>query len=197
LWDERYSGESYAYGKHPNDFLAQSYQLIARQGRVLCLAEGEGRNGVFLAQQGLDVLAVDASAVGIAKAQKLAEEKGVKLHTLVADLADFVIEPESWDAIVSIFCHLPPVLRRQLHQQVVRGLRPGGVFILEAYTPEQLSYKTGGPPVAELTMQLADLRGELAGLDIRLGEERLREVHEGEYHTGTGAVVQLLAVKPG
>lgn len=196
MWDERYSGESYAYGKQPNDFLLQNYQQIARQGRVLCLAEGEGRNGVFLAQQGLDVLAVDASAVGMAKAQKLAEEKGVKLHTQVADLADFVIEPESWDAIVSIFCHLPRVLRSQLHHQAVRGLRPGGVFILEAYTPEQLSYKTGGPAVVEMTMQLADLREELAGLDIRLGEERIREVHEGEYHTGTGAVVQLLAVKP-
>jgi hypothetical protein len=195
VWDERYSAETYAYGKQPNDFLLHSYKRIP-PGCVLCLAEGEGRNGVFLAQQGFQVLAVDASSVGMAKAQRLAQEKGVQLETRVADLNDFAIEPDSWDGIVSIFCHLPPPLRRRLHRQVVQGLRPGAVFILEAYTPEQLTYNTGGPPVAELTMRLAEVREELAGLEIRHGVELVREIHEGEYHNGSGAVLQIVAVKP-
>lgn len=194
MWDERYSGETYAYGKQPNDFLLDTYKQIP-PGRVLCLAEGEGRNAVFLAEQGFQVLAVDASSVGMAKAKRLAQEKGVQLQTRVADLNDFVIEPESWDGIVSIFCHLPPDQRRRLHRQVVQGLRPGGVFILEAYTPEQLVYKTGGPPVAELTMRLADVRQEINGLEICHGVERVREIHEGEYHNGAGAVLQLVAVR--
>lgn len=194
MWDERYSAETYAYGKQPNDFLRQNFQQIP-PGRVLCLAEGEGRNGVFLAEQGFHVLAVDASRVGLAKAQRLAQEKGVQLETLVADLNDFFIEPDSWDGIVSIFCHLPSPLRHRIHRQVVNGLRPGGVFILEAYTPQQLAYKTGGPPVAELTMQLADVCEEIEGLDIRHGVELVREIHEGDYHNGPGAVVQIVAAK--
>ena len=195
MWNERYSADSYAYGKQANDFLQQNYQQIP-QGRVLCLAEGEGRNAVFLAQQGFQVLAMDASSVGMAKAQKLAGEKGVSIETLVADLNDFVIEPQSWDGIVSIFCHLPQPMRQRLHQQVVQGLRPGGRFILEAYTPRQLNFKTGGPAVAGLTMELADVQKELAGLQLLHGMELEREIFEGEFHTGLGAVVQVIAGKP-
>lgn len=195
MWDERYSAESYAYGKQANDFVREQVARLPA-GRVLCLAEGEGRNAVFLAQQGYDVVAVDASSMGMKKARKLAAEMGVTIETRVADLADFEIEAHGWGAIVSIFCHLPPPLRRSLHRQVVRGLRPGGVFLMEAYTPRQLLHKTGGPPVAELAMTLDELVQEIQGLDIVHGQELEREVHEGEYHNGLGAVVQLLAVKP-
>lgn len=195
MWDERYSAEEYAYGKQPNDFLAEQVAQLStlNGGRVLCLAEGEGRNAVFLAEQGFDVVAVDASAVGMQKAQRLADEKGVQITTIVSDLAAFEIPENSYDAVVSIFCHVPVSLRQSLHRAVVKGLRPGGKLLLEAYTPEQLNFKTGGPPLAELTMQLEDLRHELDGLEFEIAREIERDVVEGLYHTGRGAVVQLLA----
>ena len=108
-------------------------------GPVLCLAEGEGRNAVYLATQGRDVTAVDQSEVGLAKAARLAAARGVSVKPVHADLRDYVIEPGVWSGIVAIFAHLPPQLRRKVHAVVVSGLRPGGVMILEAYTPAQLS----------------------------------------------------------
>ena len=195
MWDERYAEDDYVYGTEPNDFLRAAVANVPR-GRALCLAEGEGRNAVFLAQQGFDVLAVDSSAVGLQKAQRLAEDRGVQIETLVADLADYAIDPDSWDLIVSIFCHLPPDVRRRLHAEVVAGLRPGGVFILEAYTPAQLEWGTGGPPTAELMMTREALTEELEGLEFEEAVERERDVIEGRFHTGRGAVVQVLAHKP-
>lgn len=195
MWDERYAEDDYVYGTEPNDFLRAAVANVPR-GRALCLAEGEGRNAVFLAQQGFDVLAVDRSAVGLQKAQRLAEDRGVQIETLVADLADYAIEPDSWDLIVSIFCHLPADVRRRLHAEVVAGLRPGGVFILEAYTPAQLEWGTGGPPTAELMMTREALTEELDGLEFEEAVERERDVIEGRFHTGRGAVVQVLAHKP-
>ncbi|WP_019594236.1 bifunctional 2-polyprenyl-6-hydroxyphenol methylase/3-demethylubiquinol 3-O-methyltransferase UbiG [Thioalkalivibrio sp. ALM2T] len=195
MWDERYAEDDYVYGTEPNDFLRAAVANVPR-GRALCLAEGEGRNAVFLAQQGFEVLAVDSSAVGLQKAQRLAEDRGVQIETLVADLADYAIEPDSWDLIVSIFCHLPADVRHRLHTEVVAGLRPGGVFILEAYTPAQLEWGTGGPPTAELMMTREALTEELDGLEFEEAVERERDVIEGRFHTGRGAVVQVLAHKP-
>jgi SAM-dependent methyltransferase len=165
-------------------------------GRILCLAEGEGRNAVFLAERGFDITAVDQSSVGLAKAHKLATERGVKITTIVADLADFHIEPEAWDGVVSIFAHMPARARRHLHRKVVSGLRSGGVFLLEAYRPEQLQYGTGGPPTTEMMMDLNGLRVELAGLELEYASDVVRDIHEGRFHTGQGAVVQVLARKP-
>lgn len=195
MWDKRYSSEEYVYGKQPNDFLLSVIEQIPK-GRVLCLAEGEGRNSVFLAEQGCDVLAVDSSSVGLAKAQKLADERGVEIKIEHADLADFEIVPETWDAIVSIFCHVPPAIRAELHKQVIAGLKPGGILVLEAYTPKQITFGTGGPPVAELTMSLSSLELELNGLEFIHARECERDVVEGLLHTGRGAVVQVLAIKP-
>lgn len=194
-WNERYDTEEFVYGREPNAFLA-GVSAMMPPGDVLCLAEGEGRNAVFLARRGHRVLAVDSSAVGLAKAAQLAEEHGVRIETLTADLADLVIEPGRWDAIVSIFCHVPPPIRRTLHRQAVAGLRPGGLFVLEAYTPAQLEFRTGGPPTVELLMTLADLREELAGLEFLQALEIERDVVEGRLHTGRGAVVQIVARKP-
>ena len=149
MWDERYRGEEYVYGTSPNDFLRSQITHLPR-GQILCLAEGEGRNAVFLAERGYDVTAVDQSPVGLAKARQLAEQRGVSIETVVADLGAFEVAPEVWDGIVSIFAHVPPPARRHVHRQVVTGLRPGGVLLLEAYRPEQLEYHTGGPPVAKL-----------------------------------------------
>jgi len=194
VWDKRYSDDDYVYGTAANDYLASVIDQLPK-GKALCLAEGEGRNAVFLAENGFDVLAVDASAVGLKKAEKLASSRGVTIQTLCIDLADFKIKPGSWDVIVSIFCHVPPVLRKKLHQQVVEGLHTGGCLVLEAYTPEQLTYKTGGPPDEKMTMTLAALKEEFNGLEFIHGKELVRQVIEGKYHTGKGAVVQILAKK--
>lgn len=196
MWNERYSAPGYAYGTEPNSFLAASAPTIP-MGRVLSLADGEGRNGVYLASLGHAVTAVDASSVGLEKAQRLAAQRGVALTTLVADLQDFAISPRAWEGIVSIFCHLPPALRRRVHAQVVHGLVPGGLFILEAYTPAQLAHGTGGPSAVELLPALAVLREELAGLELVHAVELERDVHEGEFHRGRSAVVQIIARRPG
>ena len=195
MWDERYSSEEYIYGKDPNEFLANVVGKIPK-GKVLCVAEGEGRNAVFLAEQGYEVVAVDSSAVGLEKARKLAEERGVSIQTIVCDLAQFDIKPESWDGVVSIFAHVPPQVRKELHKKIVNGLRSGGVLILESYRPDQLKYKTGGPPSAEFMMTLEGLEQELKGLNFDYGVELDRDVVEGKFHTGKGAVVQIIGVKP-
>ena len=195
MWDERYATDEYLYGTEANTFLTSVIDRIP-PGRVLCLAEGEGRNAVWLAEQGRSVTAVDASPVGLAKARQLAAARGVHIDAVVADLADYPIPADHWDAIVSIFCHIRPDLRLDLHRRSVRGLRPGGVFVLEAYTPAQLRYRTGGPPHEAMLMTLAGLRQELAGLDFVHAVECEREVVEGRLHHGLGAVVQVVAVRP-
>lgn len=193
IWDQRYASPDYVYGTEPNEFLAEAVRGFSGGGRALCLAEGEGRNAVFLSRQGYEVHAVDASAVGLAKAERLARESGVRIVTEVANLDGYRIDLDAWDLIVSIFCHLPAPVRRALHREVVAGLRPGGHFVLEAYTPAQLALGTGGPPDAALMMALAELRAELQGLHFEQAREVEREVHEGRLHTGRGAVVQVVA----
>jgi SAM-dependent methyltransferase len=196
MWDERYSEDGYAYGTEPNLFLAEMADRLPPGGKVLCLCEGEGRNAVYLAGLGYQVTAVDASRVGMHKASQLAAERSVPLTTIVSDLSHFRIEPDHWDAIISIFCHVPPTLRASVHAQCVAGLKAHGVLILEAYTPKQLEYRTGGPTASEMTMHLAALEAELAGLEFVHAVEIDRDVVEGKYHTGRGAVVQLVAIKP-
>lgn len=195
IWDERYDVDEYIYGTEPNDFLREMCQRIPK-GRVLCLADGEGRNSVFLAEQGYDVTAVDASSVGIEKGRRLAAERGVTVESIHADLAEFDIAANTWQGVVSIFAHIPPEARKRIHRQVVEGLVPGGVLVLEAYTPQQLALGTGGPKVPELTMDLHRLYPELDGLDFEVAREFERDVVEGNFHTGRGAVVQVLAIKP-
>ena len=195
-WDERYAAEGWAFGSEPNDFLREHAHLLPIAGRVLCLAEGEGRNAVHLAALGHDVLGVDLSGVGLAKARGLAAERGGRIATELADLATFPIAPESFDAIVSIFAHVPPAVRRELHPRVVAGLKPGGVLLLEAYRPEQLGRGNGGPTDVGKLMSLAMLRDELAGLELEIAREVEREVIEGRYHGGMSAVVQVVARKP-
>jgi len=191
-WDERYSQPGFAYGTEPNDFLASVADRLPL-GPVLTIGEGEGRNAVFLAGLGYEVVAIDQSEVGLAKTRQRANERGVPVQTVQADLRDYPIEPDAWAGIVSIFCHLPPSIRVPLHAAVVRGLRPGGIFILEAYTPRQLGRGTGGPPSAELLVSLDELTRELAGLKFLHARELEREVREGTYHTGLASVVQVVA----
>ncbi len=194
-WDERYSEAGYAYGTEPNDFLAASLEQLPPVGKVLCLGDGEGRNSVFLARQGYTVTAVDYSTVGLQKAQRLAADRGVTITTRVADLAEYQLLPDTYDAVISIFCHLLPPVRRQVHRQIPLSLKRDGVFLLEGYTPRQLNHGTGGPPVKELLLEISDLKKELAELQITHLIELEREIHEGRLHTGLGAVAQLIAVK--
>lgn len=195
IWNQRYKTEDYIYGKKPNDFLVDHVSEILH-GSVLCLGEGEGRNAVFLASLGHDVLAVDSSSVGLQKAKSLALENSVSIKTRLTDLDKLDISRHSWDAIISIFCHLPANIRQPLHRKVVQGLKPGGVFILEAYTPDQLKYATGGPKDIKLLYDLRMLHNDLEGLRFVHSSETIRDVYEGKLHTGSGSVVQLVAIKP-
>jgi SAM-dependent methyltransferase len=194
MWDERFGSLEYIYGTEPNDFLASVASQIP-QGKVLCLADGEGRNGTYLASLGYEVFAVDQSIVGLEKAQKLAQEKQVQISTIHADLADFVIEPQAWDGIVSIFCHLPPDLRSHVHRQAVQGLKANGIFVLEAFAPEQLSYNTGGPKNIDMLPALNQLQQELTGLDWEIARSLERDLDEGRFHNGKAAVIQILGRK--
>jgi SAM-dependent methyltransferase len=194
-WDARYAEPEFAYGTEPNAFLAVVAHHIP-VGPVLCLAEGQGRNAVFLAELGHAVVAVDQSAVGLARGQSLAASRNVRITTIASDLADFAIEPESWNGIVSIFAHLVPDLRARVHRDAVKGLAPGGMFVLEAYAPRQIELDTGGPRDAERFVTLAALQPELRGLEWIVAREIEREVLEGTRHTGLGYVVQLLGRKP-
>ncbi|HVZ78699.1 MAG TPA: class I SAM-dependent methyltransferase [Gemmatimonadaceae bacterium] len=194
-WDARFSEPGYAYGTDPNQFL-EAVACQIPQGPVLCLAEGQGRNAAFLAGLGHRVTAMDQSAAGLARARELAQQKGVTIEFVHADLADFAIAPGAWAGIISIFAHVPQELRRSVHERVVAGLRPGGVFILEAYSVRQLTFGTGGPKDAHVLPTRDALEQELRGLDFVLLQEAERDVVEGRYHTGRAAVVQVLARKP-
>jgi SAM-dependent methyltransferase len=197
-WNDRYRTDEFVFGTAPNDFLAEVAARIPA-GAVLCLGEGEGRNGVHLASLGYEVTGVDGSDIGLAKARRLAEARGVALETIVADLATYDLGEERWQGIVSIFVHLPPALRADLYPRVVRALAPGGVFVLEAYTPRQHAIGgIGGPPPsnADWLLTVDQLRTELPGLEFVLARELDRDVQEGARHSGLSAVVQLVGVKP-
>jgi len=194
FWDGRYGEPGFAYGEQPNDFLREQAAALA-PGQALCLAEGEGRNAVHLAQLGHRVLAQDLSAVGLAKAEALARSRGVTIETSCGDLAAFHPAPQSVDLVVGIWMHLPPQLRAQVLDRAVAALRPGGHLILEAYTPRQLELGTGGPPQLELLWEPEALRGELAGLELLLLKERRRWIEEGPYHHGDSAVLQVMGRK--
>jgi hypothetical protein len=195
MWDQRYSEPGFAYGTKPNNFLVDASTRLHPASRILCLAEGEGRNAVYLAGQGHHVIAVDSSAVGLQKARSLAAGRRVSIDTVVADLNDFVIDPGAYGAIISIFCHLPPALRKTVHRNVCSGLATGGYFILEGFAQKQMDNDTGGPRHPELLLDLEELKRELAPLDCIHAVETEREVREGSYHCGLGAVVQIIAIK--
>lgn len=196
MWNQRYNEDGFAYGTEPNEFLKSEYSQIPKGGKILCLAEGEGRNAVFLAKHGYKVTAVDQSSVGLEKAKKLALENGVEIETVVADLADYELGSQVWDGIVSIAAHVPPALRKKVHAQVVDALKEDGILLLEAYTQQHLEMDgIGGPPKKELFMSLDELRIELQGLEFIVASEIQRHVSEGKYHQGNSALVEVIARK--
>ena len=192
FWNEKFATTDYAYGTEPNDFLVSAVTNLKR-GATLSLAEGEGRNAVWLAQQGFTVSAIEQSEKGVGKTLRLALQRGVIVMAERGELETFHIQPNSWDLVVSIYAHTPQELRRKLHRQVVAGLKPGGVFVLEAYTPAQIANNTGGPKDASLMPTAELLRLELAGLVFDRIEEVERDVVEGSLHTGKAHVVQVVA----
>lgn len=199
MWDQRFSEPGYAYGTEPNDFLRERLADL-RAGRCLCLAEGQGRNAVWLAQQGFKVTAMDQSGPGLAKARELADTRGVTIETVVGDLAEFDLGEGAWDSIVAIFAHLPPALRADVHRRCVTALVPGGTVLIEGYTPDKYDYPgKGGPPPGQKEMCFTKpmLLADFAGLDPIHAAEVVREVNEGQHHQGRSAVVQFLARKPG
>jgi SAM-dependent methyltransferase len=194
FWNERYADRDYLYGTEPNSFLVERCDLLA--GPVLSLSEGEGRNAVFLASRGLEVLCVDISKVALEKAHRLAAARGVEIRTVVADLATFEPEQGHYGSVISISAHLPSAVRKRLYPRIEQALRPDGILLLEAYTESQLSRDTGGPKNTDLLMTADKLRREFAGLEPLLLREIEREVSEGKGHTGMASVVQFIARKP-
>lgn len=195
FWDERYATEAYAYGTAPNSFLVAHAGALRPGAEVLCLADGEGRNGVWLATQGARVTSLDVSPAGVAKAQRLAREAGVALQATVGDVTTADLGEARWDLIVSIFLHLPPGPRQALHRRCLRALKPGGRFIYEAYGAGQLGRGTGGPKEPALLPTLAEIEAELAdvpGCQTLHRFRGVRAVHEGPLHSGDGEVVQFV-----
>ena len=193
MWNQRYDSDEFAYGTEPNSFLVRNARLLI--GPVLSLGEGEGRNAVFLASLGLDVLGVDGSDVGLAKAQKLATSRGFAIRTEVADLATYEPPENFYGSVVSISAHLPSKDRKRLHRLVERCLKPGGVMLLEAYTKAQVARNTGGPKDPDTLMARVDLEKEFPNCEPILSQEIEREVVEGAFHTGLASVVQFIARK--
>jgi SAM-dependent methyltransferase len=191
-WDARYAIEGYRYGFDPNDLVRDEAHRIP-PGPVLCLAEGEGRNAVFLAERGHAVTALDYSPVGLAKAVELARMRGVTITIVEADLASYDLATGAWSGIVASFMHLPTEIRHRVYTAIPRALRPGGVFIHEAYRPEQVGRGTGGPDDPRLMPTLAELRRELAALELVIARDVERDVSEGP-RRGVGATVQIVGV---
>lgn len=195
-WDDRYAEEGFAFGDQPNDFLVEVEQKIPR-GEALVVGDGDGRNGVWLAMQGHKVTTIDLSPVGVEKAKHLAASRGTSINAQVGDLETFEMGDGAWDSIVSIFCHLPSELRNQVHENVKRALRPGGVFVLEAYTKANIGRGVGGPQNDDLTVELAELENDFAGWTLEVHRVVERNIVEGKYHNGMSSTVQFLARKPG
>ena len=195
-WDERYAGDEYRFGTEPNAFLVSCLPLLVPGGRALCVADGEGRNGVWVAAQGMAVDAFDPSAVAVAKADRLAALRGVEVATVVADADTFVWPEGAYDVVAAIFIQFAdPALRRRIFARSARALLPGGVLLVEGYGPRQLAYATGGPRTLDHLYTEEQLREELEAVGLRI--ERLASydaiVEEGPGHSGLSALVDAVA----
>jgi cyclopropane fatty-acyl-phospholipid synthase-like methyltransferase len=196
MWDERYAGGEYYFGTKPNAFMVSQHHLLKPGMKCLAVADGEGRNGVWLVEQGLQVLSVDSSAVAASKADTLAAQRGVKLDFEVADLLNWTWPEHHYDAVVAIFIQFAtPAQRQQLFANFKKCLKPGGLLLLQGYGPRQLEYRTGGPSVLENLYTETQLRAELGDMDILLLREHDGEINEGSGHKGMSALVDLVARK--
>jgi SAM-dependent methyltransferase len=192
-WEERFAGDEYAFGEAPNAFLAAQRDLLPETGTALAVADGEGRNGVWLAEQGLQVATFDLSPRGVEKALALAEKRGVQIDASVADITTFPWPDSTYDVIAAIFFQfLGPVDRAAAFAGIRRALKPGGLLLVEGYTPRQLDYGTGGPKAAENLYTRELLEEEFGGFaDLRI-EEYDAELAEGASHAGMSALIDLV-----
>ena len=196
-WNTRFSAEGYLFGTAPNGFLAEQKGRLPKSGRALAIADGEGRNGVWLAQQGLDVVSLDFSKIALQKAERLAAEAGVPIETVVADLYRWDWPEDAFDVIAGIFFQFaPPDERSRIFAGIEKALKPGGLLIVQGYRPEQLDYGTGGPPHRANMYTEALLREAFAELEIIHLESHDSEVAEGQGHVGMSALIDLVARKP-
>jgi SAM-dependent methyltransferase len=196
-WEARYAVPEYAFGKAPNEFLASCKPLLPRSGRVLAVADGEGRNGVWLAEQGLDVLSIDFSPSGQKKARALAAERNAKVTLQQADVHSWNYPEAAFDVVVEIFTQFSsPDERAQKWTGMRRALKSGGLLIIQGYTPKQLEYGTGGPKQIENLYTRALLDSAFGDLRNPKITEEEREIHEGTSHGGMSAMIGLTAIKP-
>ncbi|MDP1875757.1 cyclopropane-fatty-acyl-phospholipid synthase family protein [Phenylobacterium sp.] len=198
FWDERYQGETYLFGEAPNAFLARQAHRLAPGQSALAVADGEGRNGVWLAQQGLSVLSADGSAVAQVKAARLAQARGVSLELQHVDLASWDWPKAKFDIVAAIFIQFAgPDLRSQMFDGMKRALKPGGLVLLEGYRPEQIAYGTGGPRTPENLYTEEMLRTAFADFEIVDLAAYDAVIEEGAGHSGPSALIDLVARKPG
>ena len=195
-WDARFSTEDYIFGTAPNVWLTQHRGQLVPGGRVLAVADGEGRNSVWLAQQGMQVDAFDISPVGVAKAMKLARQTNVSVNYQISSAENFDWKPGEYDAVVAIFIQFAdPDLRARLFERMVDSLKPGGLLFLQGYTPKQLDYKTGGPPLVEHLYTEALLRDAFQLMDMLELVSYEAVLREGTQHSGQSALIGMLARK--
>lgn len=196
-WNARFQGDDYLFGTSPNAFLAAQTMYLQRGQRALAIADGEGRNGVFLAKQGLKVLSVDFSPVALAKARRLAAREGVELETECADFAQWTWGHERFDVVVGIFIQFADAaLRAHMFHGIRDTLKPGGLALIQGYRPEQLRYGTGGPKEIDHLYTAAMLRDAFAGFEILHLVEHDDIIREGSGHSGMSALIDLIARKP-
>ena len=197
MWDQRYAKPDFVFGTEPAEFLRREAARLAPKSRVLCVADGEGRNSVYLAGLGHHVTAFDASPVGVEKARGLAARSGVEVDFRVAGVEDWDWS-ETYDAVVAIFIQFaPPDLRDRLFGWMGQAVAPGGLLLLHGYAPRQVEYGTGGPPCAENMYTEEMLRAAYDGWEILRLADYEDEIDEGEGHSGRSALVDLVARKPG
>jgi cyclopropane fatty-acyl-phospholipid synthase-like methyltransferase len=196
FWQERFSSEDYRFGTAPNAFLKAHAHLLKKGQAALAIADGEGRNGVFLAEQGLDVLSVDFSPNAQAKARKLAAARGVSMRVEQVDLMNWEWPAESFDVVAAIFFQFAgPADRAKIFAGIKKTLKPGGLLLLEGYGPRQLDYKTGGPQQLDHLYTgalLKDAFADFASVEVR---EYDAEIYEGSGHGGMSALVDLVGRK--
>ncbi len=195
-WKIRYQAPGYLFGTAPNAFLKSQAHLLRKGQSALAIADGEGRNGVFLAEQGLDVLSVDFSEVGQEKTRALAKQRGVTLRLELADMTAWNWTPETFDVVVGIFVQFAkPHQRAVMFEGIKKTLKPGGLLLLQGYGLKQLDYKTGGPSEPERLYTRALLEesfGDFSSLEIA---EHDSVIQEGDHHVGMSALVDLVARK--
>jgi SAM-dependent methyltransferase len=195
-WESRFSGPEYRFGTAPNEFLLAHAHLLPPKGKALAVADGEGRNGVWLAEQGLDVLSVDFSPKALAKAVALAKARGAALRTERADLVTWAWPTAAFDLVVAIFIQFgTPDQRAIVFAGIRQALKPGGLLLLQGYRPEQLAYKTGGPSQIENFYTRAMLTQAFGGFsDLEISEHDSM-TQEGAGHAGMAALIDLVGRK--